>query len=64
MPPIEWRCGPVHDTKDGKDWSEMDLDDLRYNLTNGGTVEEAAKMLCRGGTVGDVRRKAEELGLI
>jgi hypothetical protein len=39
------------DTYDREPWS------------NGGTIEDAAKHLCRSGTIDDVRRKAEELGL-
>jgi hypothetical protein len=52
------------DRNDGKEWSQMDVDDLRFNLENGGNVKEAATMLCRAGTVEDVRQKAKELGLI
>jgi hypothetical protein len=39
------------DKNDGTDWSEMDLDDLRSVIENGGTAEEAAEFLCRSGTV-------------
>jgi hypothetical protein len=49
------------DRNDGKEWSQMDIDDLRFNLENGGNVEEAATMLCRAGRV---RQKAMELRLI
>jgi hypothetical protein len=42
----------------------MDIDHLRYNLENGGNVEEVAVMLRRARTVEDVRQKAKELGLI
>jgi hypothetical protein len=52
------------DRKDGKEWSAVDLDDLALALKDGGTVEGAAYFLCRGGTIGEVRRKAKELGLI
>jgi len=41
----------------------MDLEDLKAALKSGSTIEEAAHTLCRSGTVDDVRRKAEELGL-
>jgi hypothetical protein len=51
------------DLKDGKVWSEMDLEVLRSALRYGDTTEQAADFLCRSGTVEDVRRKAEELGL-
>jgi hypothetical protein len=52
------------DINDGKDWSAMDLDDLKAVIEDGGTVEEAAEFLCRSGTVEEVRRKARELGLV
>ena len=52
------------DTNDGKEWSQMDIDDLRFNLENGGSVEEAAQMLCRAGTMEEVRQKAKELMLV
>lgn len=42
----------------------MDVRDLTAALKYGDTIEEAATHLCRSGTVNDVRRKAEELGLI
>jgi len=51
------------DIYDGKLWTEMDLEDLTAILRSGDTIEEAAHHLCRLGTVDDVRRKAEELGL-
>jgi hypothetical protein len=51
------------DTNDGKYWSEMDVRNLMASLRCGDTIEEAAERLCRSGTVDEVRRKAEELGL-
>ena len=51
------------DIYDGAPWSEMALRDLRDALAHGDTIEEAAALLCRSGTVDDVRRKADELGL-
>ena len=54
---------PIQDANDGKPWSEMDLFDLRDGLAYGWSIEEAAGFLCRAGTVEEVRRKAEELGL-
>jgi hypothetical protein len=42
----------------------MSLMTFGLNLENGGTVESAARFLCRQGTVEDVRQKAKELGLI
>jgi hypothetical protein len=51
------------DTNDGKPWTDMDVRDLMASLRCDDTIEEAARHLCRSGTVDDVRRKAEELGL-
>jgi hypothetical protein len=55
---------PIQDINDGKPWSEMDLFDLRNSLAHGESTEELAGFLCRSGTVEEVRRKAEELGLL
>jgi len=54
---------PMKDFYDGEPWTEMDLRDLEAALRIGSTIEDAAHYLCRSGTVDDVRRKAEELGL-
>jgi len=54
---------PVKDIYDGEPWTEMDIRDLEAALRYGDTIEDAAQHLCRSGTVEDVRRKAEELGL-
>jgi len=54
----------MKDTYDGSPWTEMDVEDLTAALKSGSTIEDAAQHLCRSGTVDDVRRKAEELGLI
>jgi hypothetical protein len=51
------------DIYDGEPWTEMDIEDLTAALKSGGTIEDAATHLCRSGTVDEVRRKAEELGL-
>ena len=51
------------DANDGEPWTEMDVRDLTAALIAGSTIEEAAEHLCRSGTLDDVRRKAEELGL-
>ena len=51
------------DIYDGHPWTKMDLEDLKAALKSGSTIEDAAHHLCRSGTVEDVRRKAEELGL-
>jgi hypothetical protein len=52
-----------NDANDGKHWSEMDVRSLMASLRCGDTIEETAERLCRSGTVDEVRRKAEELGL-
>ena len=44
--------------------TEMDVEDLVGALRSGRTTENAAQHLCRSGTVNDVRRKAEDLGLL
>lgn len=41
----------------------MAIADLRAEVEQGSTPEEAAGHLCRSGTVDDVKRKADELGL-
>ena len=51
------------DLNDNKPWSAMDLFDLRAVLEHGSSIEEAAMFLCRSGTIDDVARKAEEMGL-
>jgi hypothetical protein len=51
------------DAHDGDFWTEMAVRDLMSELRSGSSIEEAAQHLCRSGTVDDVRRKAEELGL-
>ena len=55
---------PIQDINDGKRWSETDLFDLRNSLAYGESIEEVARFLCRSGTVEEVKRKAEELGLL
>ena len=52
------------DIYDGEPWTEMDVRDLILSLKSGHTLEETARHLCRSGTVDDVSRKAEELGLL
>jgi hypothetical protein len=54
----------TQDLNDGRPWSEMDLFDLRNSLAHGDSIEEVAGFLCRAGTVEEVKRKAEELGLL
>ena len=53
---------PEHDTNDGKEWSEMDFEDLQNTLARGGSIEDVAIFLCRGGTQDRVRKKADEMG--
>ena len=48
---------------DSEPWTDMDVEYLKAALRHGDTIEDAAQHLCRSGTVEDVRRKAEELGL-
>jgi len=50
------------DTNDHKEWSDMDFEDLRNILARGGSIEDVAIFLCRGGTEDQVRKKAEEMG--
>jgi len=63
-PSIQWHYDASQDAKDGQPWSQDDLDDLALALKDGGSVEGAAHFLCRAGTIEDVRKKAEELGLL
>jgi hypothetical protein len=51
------------DLNDGQPWSELDDRDLKAALLRGSTIEEAAGLLCRSGTVNAVADKATELGL-
>jgi hypothetical protein len=51
------------DIFDGEPWTEMDIAHLSAALGSGDTIEKAARFLRRSGTVDEVRRKAEELGL-
>jgi hypothetical protein len=46
IPKVEFHYDPDHDTNDGREWTEDDIDDLRWKLTHGGTVESAARFLC------------------
>ena len=63
-PSVQWQYEEERDTNDGKPWSQDDLDDLALALKDGGTIEGAATFLCRWGTRDEVRKKAEELGLL
>jgi hypothetical protein len=57
------KAPPIQDINDGKPWSEMDLFDLRNSLACGRSIKEVAGFH-RSGTVEEVSRKAEELGLL
>ena len=63
-PSLQWEFSFEHDVNDGKPWTADDLEDLALALKDGGTIEGAADFLGRWGTQQDVRRKAEELGLL
>ena len=63
-PTLQWQHSDEHDINDGKAWSENDLEDLALALKDGGTIEGAADFLGRWGTQEDVRKRAEELGLL
>jgi hypothetical protein len=56
-PKIEFYYDPAHDTNDGRPWSDMDIEDLVHELRHGGTIDSAARLLCRWGSKGDVRRR-------
>jgi hypothetical protein len=51
------------DIYDGDPWTAMDIDDLKAAIEDGCSVEDVAELLCRSGTVDDVKRKCDELGL-
>jgi len=53
----------MKDANDGKPWTETDVRQLMACLKRSDTIEEAAKHVCRSGTIEDVRHKAELLGL-
>jgi hypothetical protein len=53
----------THDIYDGASWTEMDIDDLKAAIESGRSVRDAAEFLCRSGSVDEVRKKCEELGL-
>jgi len=48
---------------DGTDWTDMDIEDLKAKIEHGRSIEEAAEFLCRTGSIDDVARRCEELGL-
>ena len=50
------------DINDDKEWSEMDIWDLKNHVAQGASLRETSEFLCRSDTF-EVARKAEELGL-
>ncbi len=54
----------IRDINDNKLWSQMDLRELRHALAWGESIQEAAHLLGRSGTLSEVKLKAEELGLL
>ena len=53
----------IRDLNDGKEWSEMDIADLRAFTKAGASIQETASFLCRSTNVAEVEAKARELGL-
>ena len=51
------------DLNDFKDWSVMDIADLRNHAEFGASLKETASFLRRAGSLEDVTQKAKELGL-
>ena len=51
------------DLNDFKDWSVMDIADLKNHAEFGASLKETASFLCRAGSLGDVAQKAKEFGL-
>ncbi len=51
------------DIYDGAPWTEMHIADLKALIEDGSSIEEAAQFLCRSGSVEEIKRKCEELGL-
>jgi hypothetical protein len=51
------------DIYDGAPWIEMHIEDLKALIGDGSSIEEAAQFLCRSGSVDEIKRKCEELGL-
>jgi hypothetical protein len=51
----------MEEINNDKEWSKIDLSDLRHCVARGDTIAEIAAFLLR--TESDVREKARELGL-
>ena len=64
VPTVQWQFHPAHDARDGAEWSAGEIEELAFILDEGGTIDDAAELLCRQGTKDDVRQKALELNLI
>jgi hypothetical protein len=47
---------------DGKEWSEMDIANLKNHVAQGASLAETSEFLCRSDEF-EVARKAKELGL-
>jgi hypothetical protein len=56
-------AGETPDIYDGAPWTAGDLEDLKSELEHCGSIQDAAKLLCRSGTVEDVAQKSRKLGL-
>lgn len=52
------------DSRDDDPWTPADTEDLQGVIARGGSIEEAAELLCRSGTIDQVAAKAAELGLL
>nr|WP_311538553.1 hypothetical protein [uncultured Bradyrhizobium sp.] len=51
------------DSRDYQRWDAADTEDLEGVLARGGSIAEAAELLCRQGAPGLVHAKARELNL-
>jgi hypothetical protein len=51
------------DLNDFKDWSVMDIADLKNHAEFGASLKETASFLCRAGSLEDVAQKVKEFGL-
>ena len=54
---------PAYTWNDWTLWSAKDIADLRHEVVDGASLEEAASHLGRSGTQSEVAAKARELGL-
>ncbi len=53
----------LKDVRDGKEWSETDIEDLRRALERGASIDDASRFLHRATALDEVAHKALELGL-